>query len=128
MSRIEGIINSMTPDERTNPDLIDRSRRTRIAKGSGVDPAEVNKLLKDFTGMAGMMKEMAGMGLRGRMKAMQQMASGGMFAEGAQMQKTKVGTRQKPQDKDQILAEKLRLREEKKKKRMQVRKNRKRKR
>ncbi|HSG73504.1 MAG TPA: signal recognition particle protein [Planctomycetaceae bacterium] len=128
MSRIEGIINSMTPDERTNPDLIDRSRRTRIAKGAGVAPAEVNKLLKDFTGMAGMMKEMAGMGLRGRMKAMQQMASGGMFNEGAQLQKKKGSTKQKPQDKDKILEEKLKLREEKKKKRMQVRKNRKRKR
>ncbi len=60
MSRIEAIIGSMTLLERTNPDVIDRSRQRRIARGSGGDPAEVNKLLQDFEGMATMMKNMAG--------------------------------------------------------------------
>ncbi|QDU42413.1 Signal recognition particle protein [Symmachiella dynata] len=67
MKQIEGIIQSMTPHERSNPDVIDISRRRRIAKGSGVDPADVNKLLKDFGGMQGMMSKMAGMSIRERM-------------------------------------------------------------
>lgn len=79
MGRIEAIIGSMTLAERTNPDLIDRSRRHRIARGSGVDPADVNKLLKDFESMSGVMKNMAGLGMMDRMKAMQQMMSGGFM-------------------------------------------------
>lgn len=51
MRRIEGIINSMTLKERQNPDIIDRGRRHRIAKGSGVRPLDVNKLLKDFSAL-----------------------------------------------------------------------------
>ena len=47
--RIEGIINSMTSNERQNPNIIDRGRRHRIAKGSGVRPVDVKKLLKDFS-------------------------------------------------------------------------------
>ena len=46
LKRVEAMIRSMTLDERRNPDKIDRSRRNRIASGSGVDPIEVNELLK----------------------------------------------------------------------------------
>ncbi len=58
---IEAIINSMTPKERTNPDLINQSRRMRIAKGSGTNIQEVNKLMKQFDQMRKMMRMMTGM-------------------------------------------------------------------
>ena len=48
--------------------MIDQSRRRRIAAGAGVEPHEVNELVKQFDGMAAMMKEMSGMGMRDRMQ------------------------------------------------------------
>ncbi|MFT7020509.1 MAG: signal recognition particle subunit SRP54 [Cyclobacteriaceae bacterium] len=59
---IEAIIKSMTPEERTNPDVINGSRRQRIAKGSGTSVQEVNQLLKQFEQMRKMMKTMNKMG------------------------------------------------------------------
>jgi len=59
---IEAIIKSMTPIERENPDVINGSRRQRIAKGSGTSIQEVNQLLKQFTQMRKMMKTMNKMG------------------------------------------------------------------
>lgn len=56
---IEAIINSMTPYERANPDAIDQKRRARIAKGSGTDLVEVNKLMKQFGDMRKVMKQMS---------------------------------------------------------------------
>ncbi|NCU05418.1 MAG: signal recognition particle protein [Chitinophagaceae bacterium] len=55
---VEAIINSMTPQERANPDLISQSRRVRIAKGSGKDIAEVNAFMKQFEQMKQMMSMM----------------------------------------------------------------------
>ena len=57
---IEAIINSMTPNERTHPEIINQSRRNRIAKGSGTNMQEVNRLLKQFDGMRKMMKMVTG--------------------------------------------------------------------
>ncbi|MGI4022696.1 MAG: signal recognition particle protein [Janthinobacterium lividum] len=54
---IEAIIQSMTPKEKENPDIIDQSRRMRIAKGSGNELAEVNRLIKQFDDMKKMMKQ-----------------------------------------------------------------------
>ncbi|HMQ01173.1 MAG TPA: signal recognition particle protein, partial [Cyclobacteriaceae bacterium] len=59
---IEAIIKSMTPEERTNPDLLTGSRKDRIAKGSGTSIQQVNQLLKQFTEMRKMMKTMNKMG------------------------------------------------------------------
>ena len=98
MRRIEGIINSMTLDERGNPDRIDRSRRNRIANGSGVDPADVNKLLKDFQSMSKLMQDMAGMGLRDRMKAVKQMADQGMMDPNADLRERKVRSKRGAMD------------------------------
>lgn len=56
---IEAIINSMTPYERENPDVIDGKRRARIAKGSGTELVEVNKLMKQFGDMRKVMKQMS---------------------------------------------------------------------
>lgn len=55
---IEAMINSMTVEERRNPDLINPSRKQRIAKGSGKDPAELNQFIKQFDQMKAMMKTM----------------------------------------------------------------------
>lgn len=57
----EAIIRSMTPEERRNPEIINGSRRTRIAKGSGTQVSDVNRLIKQFTEMQKMMKRMGGM-------------------------------------------------------------------
>ena len=93
MKRLVGIIDSMTPDERRNPSkTVDQNRRRRIAAGAGVEPHEVNELVKQFDAMAGVMKELAGMGMMQRMKAMSQMASGGMFNPNAKLAKPSAGT------------------------------------
>ena len=61
MKRTESIILSMTPKERANPDILNISRKQRIAKGAGVDIAEVNRLVKQFNQARKMMKTMPGM-------------------------------------------------------------------
>ena len=61
MARKETIILSMTPKERANPDLLNPSRKKRIAQGAGVDIAEVNRMVKQFDQTRKMMKQMPGM-------------------------------------------------------------------
>ncbi len=62
---IEALINSMTPAERSNPDLIDGSRKKRIAQGAGKDLQELNNFLKQFEQMRAMMKNMSKLGRSG---------------------------------------------------------------
>ena len=92
----EAIIRSMTPDERRSPDIINGSRRARIAKGSGTTVPEVNRLVKQFGEMQKMMKQMGGLagrktGKKGKApkmnpvkmaKAMKQMGAGDLSALG----------------------------------------------
>ena len=68
MARKEAIIYSMTPAERANPDLLNPSRKARIARGAGVEMAEVNRFVKQFEQTRKMMKQMPGMmkGKKGR--------------------------------------------------------------
>ena len=68
MARKEAIIYSMTPAERSNPDLLNPSRKARIARGAGVDMAEVNRFVKQFEQTRKMMKQMPGLakGKKGR--------------------------------------------------------------
>ncbi len=61
LARTEAIIYSMTPKERSNPSILNVSRKNRIAKGAGVDIAEVNRLVKQFEQSRKMMKQMSGM-------------------------------------------------------------------
>ena len=68
--RKEGIINSMTPLERRKPELLKSSRKRRIAAGAGVQVQEVNRMLKEFEQMRGMMKKMKGGALRKMMQGM----------------------------------------------------------
>jgi signal recognition particle subunit SRP54 len=60
MQRTEAIILSMTPKERSNPDILNQSRKIRIAKGAGVDISEVNKLVKQFDQARKLMKQFGG--------------------------------------------------------------------
>ena len=78
LKRQEAIISSMTKEERAEPDLINGSRRKRIASGAGVEVSEVNKLLKMQRQMSDVMKKM-GKGGRGMMGAL----GGGMNAADA---------------------------------------------
>jgi signal recognition particle subunit SRP54 len=116
---LQGIINSMTPDERANPEKIDRSRRNRIARGSGTDPADVNRLLRDFEAMSGVMQQMAGMGIRDRMRAVKQMADGGMLNPNAHLRREKQRSKRGPVDT-------AKMRDKKKQQRKNARKARKR--
>jgi len=65
VKRTEAIIYSMTPQERARPEMIDGSRRIRISKGSGTTVADVNRLVKQFSEMKKMMKQMGGKGMLG---------------------------------------------------------------
>jgi signal recognition particle subunit SRP54 len=71
LARIEAIIKSMTPAERAQPDLIDASRRTRIANGSGTNPNQVTMLVKQFSEMQRLMKRLGG-GTTKKLKKKQQ--------------------------------------------------------
>ena len=120
LKRIEGIIGSMTPDERHNPDKIDTSRRRRIAAGSGVEPVDVNRLLKDFDRMAGMMQKMANLNPRDKMKELSKLTQGGMMNPGAEFSKEKNRSKPKKVDPDK----KKKLRKEAKVQRKKNKKNR----
>ncbi len=81
--RKEGIINSMTPTERRKPELLKASRKRRIAAGAGVQVQEVNRLLKEFEQMQGMMKQFKGGALAKMMRRMGGMKGmGGLLGGG----------------------------------------------
>ncbi len=73
--RMRGIIHSMTPKERAHPDILKATRKRRIALGAGVQVQEVNRLLKQFDGLQGMMKQLKGGGMMKMMRAMGGMQS-----------------------------------------------------
>ena len=68
MARMEAMIHSMTPAERRDPDLLNPSRKHRIAKGAGVDISEVNRMIKQFNEAKKMMKTFAKPGKKGKFK------------------------------------------------------------
>jgi signal recognition particle subunit SRP54 len=76
--RMQGIIHSMTPAERTKPELIKASRKRRIAVGAGVQVQDVNRMLAQFDQMQAMMKKMQKGGLAKMMRGMKGMMPGGM--------------------------------------------------
>lgn len=117
VKRLQGIIDSMTPDERRNPDKIDMSRRRRIAVGSGTEPHEVNQLLKQFSMVRPLMKQMASVGLRDRFKMLTGLSKMGAFMPGAKMFKTKERSHRKTQ--------RERLKERQMKKRLEKRRRKK---
>ena len=76
VTRLEGIINSMTPAERRKPELLKASRKRRIAAGAGVTVQEVNRLLKQFEDMQKMMKQFSKGGMSKLMRGMKGMLPG----------------------------------------------------
>lgn len=118
MKRLFGIIDSMTPAERRTPKLIDQNRRRRIAAGAGVEPHEVNELVKQFDVMAQMMTSMAGKGMRERMQMVRQLQSGmANGAGGLAKQKGSTGKRLSNEEKAKL--KKQREKEMRKRKREQ---------
>ena len=79
---MEALINSMTPAERSNPDILNGSRKRRITLGSGTQVQDLNRLLKQHKQMAKMMKKMKGGGLANMMRGMQGMMGGGGLPPG----------------------------------------------
>jgi signal recognition particle subunit SRP54 len=117
MRQIGGIIDSMTLAERQNPKLIDQSRRRRIAAGAGVQPHQVNELIKQFEPIAAMMKQMSSMGMRGRMQAVQELTRSGLLDPGAKLGKQKVGTGKRLTAEERAKLRKQREKEERRRKR-----------
>jgi signal recognition particle subunit SRP54 len=68
LERVRRIIDAMTDEERTHPEMIDESRRARIAAGSGTQPSDVEEFLAQFDQVRTLMREMAGMNLWRRLK------------------------------------------------------------
>ena len=73
MARVKAIVQSMTPYERENPDVISQSRRKRIARGAGQDVSKVNQLIKQFNQSRQMMQQMSNGKMSGMKKMMNQM-------------------------------------------------------
>lgn len=117
MKRLFGIIDSMTKAERSNPKIIDPSRRQRIATGAGVPPQDVNDLVKQFDGMASIMKSMAGKGMGDRMKMMQQIQQGGLMDPSGRLAKQKKGTGKRLSNKERAKLKKQRDKELRRRKR-----------
>ena len=113
------IIDSMTPDERRSPKIIEVSRRQRIAKGAGVEPKQVNELIKQYDMMKPMLTGMAGKNRREGMEMVQEMQQK-MLDPGRGMPKTKKSTGKRLSPKERKKAQKereKRLRQMKREKR-----------
>jgi signal recognition particle subunit SRP54 len=109
MRRVSGIIDSMTPAERSNPKLIDNQRRMRIAAGAGVAASQVNDLVKQFDMLAPLMQMAAGGNMRDRMSMMQQMqqmmAANPMNPMMGMKVKQGTGKRLTPKEREKLLKE-----------------------
>lgn len=104
LKRLQGIIHSMTLEERRKPKILDQSRRRRIAKGSGVEPHEVNELVKQFDVIAPMMTAMAGKGVGDRMQMMRQVQAEMAGNPQGALSKKKQGTGKRLKTKDKAAA------------------------
>ena len=89
--RIQGMIDSMTKEERRNPDIIDLNRRRRIANGSGTEPHEIKQFLGQFEQVRDLMRKMAKMSMWERIKMVTGLGKMGAFQPGAKL-KTKGDT------------------------------------
>ena len=116
VKRIQGMIDAMTKEERKNPDIIDLSRRRRIAQGSGTEPHDIKQFLHQFESVRVIMRQIANMSLFDRLKMLMGMGKSGMLDPGAMMPKQKIGTGHRKTPKERA--------EERKKKRKQDKKRR----
>jgi signal recognition particle subunit SRP54 len=110
--RIQGIIDSMTRAERANPELIDISRRRRIAIGAGVDPSDVSGLVKQFDAMAAFVKQMSQMSMLDKLRALTGLGRAGAFNPGARLLAPKQSTGKRLTTKEREKLKKLREKEE----------------
>jgi signal recognition particle subunit SRP54 len=92
LGRIQGMIDSMTKEERRNPDLIDGNRRRRIARGSGTEPSDVKQLLVQFDQVKTLMRQVAQMSFVDRIKMITGLGKAGAFMPGSKMLDRKIGT------------------------------------
>ena len=117
MKQIQGIIDSMTPTERKNPDLIDIPRRRRIAAGSGVDPSDVSSLVKMFDTMAGFVKQMSQMSMLDKFRAFTGLGHAVAKNPSASFMTPKAGTGKRLTPKEREKLKKQREKEERKRRR-----------
>ncbi len=117
MGRITGMIDSMTKDERRNPDIIDMSRRRRIAAGSGTEPHEIKQFLGQFEQVRTLMRQMAKMSLFERIKMMTGLGKMGAMQPGGPSIKSKVGTGHRKSAKERAEERKKKRKQDKKGKR-----------
>jgi signal recognition particle subunit SRP54 len=116
VKRIQGMIDSMTKSEKLNPDVIDLSRRRRIAAGSGTEPHEIKQFLNQFGQMRTIMRQIANMSMFDRIKMLTGMGKSGMFQPGASMPKTKMGTGHRKSPKERADERKKKRKQDKRKK------------
>ena len=88
IKRIQGMIHSMTKEERRNPDVIDMSRRRRIASGSGTEPHEIKQFIGQFDQIRTLMRQMAQMSIWDRIKMVTGLGKAGAFDPGSKMLKS----------------------------------------
>ena len=101
LKRVQGMIDSMTKKERANPDIIDQSRRRRIAEGCGVEPHEIKQFLQQFDQVRVLMKQMASMSIWQRMRMVTGLGKMGAFGpQGLQNIRTKGDTGKRKTAKD----------------------------
>jgi signal recognition particle subunit SRP54 len=112
VQRIQGIIDSMTPAERTNPHVIDISRRRRIAQGAGVDPSDVSGLVKQFDGMAAMVKQISQLSMIDRLKALTGLGRAAAINPNARLVAPKQGTGKRLSPKEKAKLQKQREKDE----------------
>jgi signal recognition particle subunit SRP54 len=117
IKRIQGMIDSMTPEERRDPELIDISRRRRIAAGSGVDPSEISQLVKQFDAMASVVKQMAQMTMMDKLKTITGLGRAAAFNPAARLMTPKVGTGKRLSPKEREKLRKQREKEERRRRR-----------
>ena len=111
------MIDSMTPEEKRNPKIIDPSRRLRIANGAGVQSHQVNELVKQYETMKPFVTGMAGKGAGERMKMVNELKDSGLLDPGKRGPKTKQSTGKRLTPKERAKLKKEREREKRKRKR-----------
>jgi signal recognition particle subunit SRP54 len=116
VKRIQGMIDSMTKEERKNPDIIDLSRRRRIAEGSGTEPHDIKQFINQFEQVRTVMRQIANMSLMDRLKMVMGMGKAGALSPGGMMPKTKIGTGHRKTPKERADERKKKRKQDKKRK------------
>jgi signal recognition particle subunit SRP54 len=118
LRRVQGMIDAMTKEERRNPDIIDLSRRRRIAAGSGTEPHDIKKFVDQFAQARVLIRQMMNMSMWQRIKMLTGMSKAGAFGPGGPMlQKTKIGTGHRKSAKERAEERKKKRKQDKKGKR-----------